>query len=465
LVAALVSTATLFYWIWLPTPNYNTVNVIGAVLVATGLTGALSRSPVPLDRGDIGLIGLGLAICAVVKPPTAVMLAGIVAVGIHGSLRERLVYLAFVGVLSAVLTAAALLAAIGSPSEIVTGYLEGVRLVRDLTGAESSMLGQMLLRAYPSKAELGHICAMLIFGAAIEFASASTSVAGLKRNLVVMATALVFMADCILVKYYADGWNNPVSWSPLLLVIGMAASQRLRTRIPLDCRVLWLAACVSLIPIAVGFGSYTGVLRSAAQAAPLWSVAAFLVLTSVFEPAKAKSLLLPLLLVTVASCGTVLSWAQSHPQRQVAPLWQQTEPITVLNRGSSLWVDPATAKYFNTLSGAMTQNGFSPGTPIIDLTGGSPATIFVLGGRAIGWPSLLGGYPGSQTLANRTLRMVSRGDLNRAWILSSPDGHARLHESLLAELGLTFPVQYQSVTEVVTGIRSEKQFLWKPVYR
>jgi hypothetical protein len=73
--------------------------------------------------------------------------------------------------------------------------------------------------------------------------------------------------------------------------------------------------------------------------------------------------------------------------------------------------------YLHSLRQAAFSAGFSTGTPILDLTGRHPGTVFALGGAAPGLPWLIGGLPGSADMVRAALGRVSCQDLAKAWLL------------------------------------------------
>ncbi len=157
-----------------------------------------------------------------------------------------------------------------------------------------------------------------------------------------------------------------------------------------------------------------------------------------------------------------VSAANMRPYRLSAPIAQQTHDVTTWDDGVALRVDESTATYVQALK-AMAGNGnWRSGTPLIDLTGATPAAALVLGGRFFGIPWIPGGYPGSQKLASRVLRDAKRIDLESAWILTAPQGIRRISSAVLGDAGLVFPDAYERLGAVRTGYRDETQFLWKP---
>ena len=166
----------------------------------------------------------------------------------------------------------------------------------------------------------------------------------------------------------------------------------------------------------------------------------------------------------MTACGVlmVLVLVIQRPYRTNGPLWRQTEWISSATEDRAVMVEPATADYFRTLQSEAKSAGFQVGNPIIDLSGMGPTTIHMLGGLPVGLPWINGGYPGSRELAVRVLSSVSRADLRRAWVLTSPRGHDHLPTDILNDIGMAFPDDYEEVARAPTGFLSEEHILWRP---
>jgi hypothetical protein len=458
----LLASTMLFYCIWLPTPNYNMLNLMGGLFVATGVLGAPRWRPGLVAAIDMACIGAGLALCALVKPPTAVCLIPLVAASLKGSLRQRLLLLVVAGAISACLVLAVLLFTRGSIATIINNYTTNLALFSILMDSNSNLIEGFLWRSFPFPAEQFFIVSMIVFGALLGCLNLAGGISQKWRFVGIGAVLVCGAVFCFWVQFFPNTWNRPANWTPLLLTLGMSATILVWTRRLRDTTLLHEAIILILMPFAIGFGSNTGMLRSAGQAAPIWAVASVLLLASTAPGQMLQALLPTLMAVSVSASAIVIAWAHTYPQRQLAPLWAQHELIAVYGHEASLRVDPLTAAYFRTLRSAAQGSGFSRRTPVIDLTGIGPVTIFALGGRAIGGPYMFGGYPGSATFAQKSLGLVPRQSLEQAWVLTSTDGHVRLPDAVLSNLGLPFPSRYREVTRAVTGIYHETQVLWRP---
>jgi hypothetical protein len=392
----------LEYFPWTPTPNYNLLNLLGALIIFTGwlkifATLEDAASPWWCRLGAIVVFALGFVIVALVKPTTAAVLAiGVTGLTLpfgHRALKDVI----FAGSLSFLLVVLTLLAIDGDLSAVILRYRTAL-FYNELSEAGHDLSGSFTLGA---ETLLG------VFGAYF-----------LGRQL----------------KH------------------GRGADRR------------YIAVLMALIfaPIAIAYGTNTGILKSAPRAGVFWVVAiAFGIMIA--APPKIR---LPLLYFTMAvsACGVliVLVHAIQKPYRTNGPLWQQTEWISSATQERVVKVDPATADYFRTLQTGARSAGFQVGTPIIDLTGMGPATIYMLGGEPVGLAWINGGYPGSRNVTLHALTTVPSAELRRSWILTAPAGHAHLPTDILNDVGLEFPDNYEEVARAQTSFMNEEHILWRP---
>jgi hypothetical protein len=391
----------LAYALWIPTPNFNLLNLFGILIIFAGWFRILATSehaalPWWGRVGAMTVFALGFAIVALVKPTTAAMLA----IGLTGLTlpfgRRALIDVVFAGSLSFLLVVLVLLAIDGDVSTVILRYRNAL--------------------VYNEVFQAGH---------------------DLGGSLAAGAETLIgiFAAYLLGRQLKPDG---------------------------ADGRHFAVLVALIFAPIAIALGTNTGILKVAPRSGVFWVIAMALAVT-IAAPAKIR---LPLLYVTMAvsACGVLILMVHAiqKPYRVNGPLWQQTEWISSATREHLVKVDPATADYFRTMQTGARSGGFQVGTPMIDLTGMAPTTIYILGGEAIGLAWFNGGYPGSRDLTFHVLSAVPAAELRRAWILTSPDGHAPLPTDILNDLGLRFPDSYEEVARAQTGYLKEEQILWRP---
>jgi hypothetical protein len=395
-------TVLLGYSKWIPTPNFNSLNLVGVLIIFGGWLRMLAMPEDAASQwtgrpGAIFAFAVGFAIVALAKPTTAAVLA----IGLTGltlpSGRRAVSDVVFAGILSFFLVLLVLLAIDADFSKMFLRYRESIEY------NELFQAGHDLNSSFAP----GAIILLGFFGA-YWYGRRSKHVRGVDRRYVAILAALI------------------------------------------------------LAPIAIAFGTNTGILRSAPRAGVFWVIAIALAVAIATPP----NIRLPLLYFVMAgsACGMliVLVHAIQKPYRLNGPLWQQTEWISSAARGRVVKVDPATADYFRTLQNGAGAANFQVGTPIIDLSGMGPTTIYILGGEAVGLAWINGGYPGSRKLTQHVLASVPGPELRRSWILTAPGGHGEVPSDVLNDVGLAFPDHYVEVARAKTGYMNEEQILWRP---
>jgi hypothetical protein len=229
-----------------------------------------------------------------------------------------------------------------------------------------------------------------------------------------------------------------------------------------DPRYIVVPTALIFAPIAIAFGTNTGILRSAPRAGIFWIIAMAFVIIAAAPPKIRVRLLYFSMAASVCGVLIVLVHMVQKPYRINGPLWEQTEWISSPTHQRVVKVDPATADYFRALQTGARSAGFQVGMPIVDLSAMGPTAIYMLGGEPVGYPWINGGYPGSRTVTLGVLSTVPSAEMRRSWILTSPEGHAHLPTDILNDLGLVFPDHYEEVARARSSFMDEEQILWRP---
>ena len=452
------TSALFFYCIWLPTPSYNSLNVCGALLLAYALVGVVASDR--LSVRDIVIAGVALSLCALTKPTTGAALAVLLLASTFGARLSYVLSIFAVGLFSAILCCAFFLSVFGSAGAVIHFYHEGVSISDRLIGGRSA-IDYFLWRSFPFPFE--RLYAFLVCGIAviIFFATELRSRFGAGAVLLWLAAFSVLVALCIWTQFFVDWWNRPLNWTPVLFAIVIALCGVARSK-TIHTQHLRVALLLLAIPFAIGLGSGTGMLRSTAQAAAIWSVASLFILATAFDRENLWLYSRQVAISSVIAVTVVLAWAIYLPQRQVAPLWAQHTWTSAHGRGRALRVDSGTAAYFRDLGSAAQANGFTDETDVIDLTGEAPATIYVLGGNAIGSAYFSGGWVFSEWMVENALRPLPHARLERAWVLTRVKDSNTIDPGVLRRLGLDFPYGYRPVGQAVSPTEAGEQTLWKP---
>lgn len=489
-ICIILSSALLYYGSWLPTPSYNWLTLVGLLLADAGLllatwpprrmSGWLGPRYSPLFPGS-ALVAVGGVLAFMAKPPSGAALAGqaLLWVILAEPLRRAwLAFLASSALAAALLVAAHVLLFEESLGSLLSELWAGARLLelQDAghtlpASARRLMTGVMELPGVIRRV-LGWWwwCALLFACAARWLARVAGS-----RGLAGATAATLFALW--LRSALADVWRGGANAAHLLgpgllallfgiavmtgLVILVNGSSRALPSQHGSRRVSLLLILLCLLgPLIYSFGS-NNPLRRQMWGACVFFAAAALPALGVLEELLRSRLATAIFcaLMAVGSIG-VLHGAREQPYRLPTPVSGQDQPVPVGMRRDRVEVDARTRRYFEQLQELAGRAGFRAGTPLIDLTGGSPGAAYVLGARTPGIPWLAG----SVDFVLHALRLEPETSLRRAWVLTSPTGRSQLPSTLLRDLGLPFPEGYLAVAQLKTGYRSEAQILWRPAH-
>jgi hypothetical protein len=171
-------------------------------------------------------------------------------------------------------------------------------------------------------------------------------------------------------------------------------------------------------------------------------------------------------IVTLAMTAVFVYRGMTTPYRQTRPLTADADAIQIADTGARLLVSHDFAEYINAALRLSRDAGFKAGTPMIDLSGHYPRTLYIIGSKPVGAPWLIGGYPGSDASAARFLDRVSCEELAKSWILTEPNGPQKLSSDILRKYGIELESHYTivAVLDSPTGTYpdSYKQQLLKP---
>jgi hypothetical protein len=465
------TSALLYLYQWLPTPNYNSLALQALLLVAIGLLGVERSSSASLPWFSISLVAVGGWLAFMAKPTTASLLALFVA-GYFCSLGRRAIPLiASAGVLAILLLAGSAWMIDGSPVRFAWRLSEGAADVGKLGGgyniAHILRLGRFPI---PAREVLPLCTHVLLVTAGLLFASRPSAS---PRIQAAYATGLVATGLTGAFLFWRGlPWPHPTYFGlQILAPVGGALLAALITflcdRSQAHRSGFSLSLLFLMLPYAYTFGSNGDYWVSQGWAGIFWIAAGLLFLRAARPGRIAWPELLPVATATTLCASLILGTTTEYPYRQTGPLRENTHAISMRPDGPRLWIKSDFHAYLSQVQEATRQAGFVAGTPMIDLTGHYPTTLYFLQARAIGLAWLCGGYPGSEAMTTAALDRVPPDILHQAWILTEPQGPRKLPPSMLRRYGINLETDYAIVTTVdsPTGTYpdSYKQHVLKPV--
>lgn len=202
---------------------------------------------------------------------------------------------------------------------------------------------------------------------------------------------------------------------------------RTSSRCPEDLPTGMLLAVLLLLPLAFSFGTNMPLLAHSGMAIifPLTAcVVQSLRLARVGGAHESSPAFVLLIVVGGALFFGVQPWIEKESNyRARGSLVDQNVAMgsAALHPVGGLRLDSVTEEELSNALRVFRKSGFSNGGRLLDLTGDSPGIAYVVGARPVAVPWILGGYKGSDSAAKYLVGLVSREELNGAWLLTSSD--------------------------------------------
>ncbi|MGY3367685.1 hypothetical protein ACVWZL_004810 [Bradyrhizobium sp. GM2.4] len=472
-VAALViaSGSLTFFDLWLPTPNYNSLMFVSLMVTSVGVL--LSSRALPLlSLGGWVVVGAGGALAFLAKPPSAALLGALVLAFTvaAGKFSIR-------GLLASVLTTLLILIFVavgvdGWPRGFVARMHHGFELSAVMASGQS--LGNLFrLDVFTLSQEQ-----RINFGQLLLLAFILIMLTASARSALRIASAIIAAFFSAIVVVVSLGWMTPTisyePFQPLLfgailfatVVAALLFSQGRRTLFSQD--ILATFAFFVTLPYVYALGTNNNYWQQGARAGFFWLLAAVVLMTA--SAAKQRGLfrrLAPLLATALLATTGILSASAEHPYRQIGPLLMQNTATEFGIGNQQVLLNSEAAAYIHNLKTIATDNGFSPGSPVIDLSGVSPGAVYALGGTAPGAAWLSAGYPGSSTFLKAALADVGCARLVASWLLTEPGSPDSFPLDVLRPFGIDILRDYKDVggVQAVRAFAPVKfeQRLYKPV--
>ena len=234
----------------------------------------------------------------------------------------------------------------------------------------------------------------------------------------------------------------------------IAAALLVRTRWASDFSwprpALAVVITFAVAPHAYAFGTGNNYWQSASAVSIFWIFSGLAALIPAISRGSTWLRVLPLAVGAQVISLFLMHMALGHPYRQPAIHTAASQSVELGPGSTELRLDAAYAQYLGSLRRMASAAGLRSATPVIDLTGHAPGSLYALGARAVGAPWLLGGYPGSDRSAAGILSRVDCAEVAAAWVLVELDGPRHLSPSVLQKSGIRVPADFVVAGRLVT---------------
>ena len=453
--AALATVSQLFLAAWLPTPSYYSLTLQSLLIAAIGLL-LCSAKPSAASIAGWLLVGVGGWLAFMAKPTTAAALAAGAFVYLLAARKLNPRLLAIAAATSLTLLCLSAWAIDGSIPVFIERLRAGVETAGILGGGYTLT---QLLRI--DSFQLG-LMAKLLFLMAISLAVGAAWLsqaknqwlgkAGLLATLFVAAFPLAMIFRVFPGYLRAGQFQDLLIWAvPVAAMVLAGVSLRPRGLLGLGRPQLAVALMFLLLPHAYAFGTNGNYWATGANAGLFWVLGGLAILAPMASSANVGALLLPLALTGQLITVALIQAGMATPYRQPEPLWTNDHAIEFGRPGQKLILSGGFGRYVDEAVRTATAAGFKNDTPMIDLTGQSPGILYALGANSIGQAWIIGGYPGSEALAEASLKGVSCDDLSQAWLLLENDGPRRISPNVLSVYGANLAKDFEMVGRFKTA--------------
>jgi hypothetical protein len=453
LTFSLAVASLIFYSLWLPTPNYNSLNYFGISLTAIGLL--LRRKGKQLQKVSLAktwyfwfLIGLGGYLVFMAKPQSAVGLAilALFCLSLSGNFSLKgLILSVIVSVLLLFISAQWL---DGSVSSFIGRYFRAIE-VEKITNAHTNLffgsLDLNIVKVFFSYKDCIIFLLIAFWGILLAYLAELPN-----KNIWFLFIVFSFITFSLYFLLIFQPFQNsfakgPWLWAPCL---GVIAFEILRAnkihRFPGIRQLAW-AIFFILLSFIYTFGSN----NPSIIPLTLGSFYIFLGLLTLLKKGTQNLIykltgitLLSQLLIIIMICS-----AWNFPYRNLSPLWHANTPVSIPKGGHKLNLTYYQSQFINTLYEIADKANFIPNSPMIDLTGRLPGLLYLIGGNLPNVAWLGSDYSGSEKAAINVLKGLSCEELAKLWAIVAKEPLTfHFNAQILQEAGLEdFQSHYRAV--------------------
>ncbi len=465
--AALASGFLLTANHWVLTPNYNTLVLQGLMVVLIGLL-TIRRPSAGSATIGAALIGLGGWMVFIGKPSSAAGLA--VVTVLYGLLAGRSHWrpLLIAAAVALGLMLAMSLAIDGSPAALVDHLRRGVALQQGLQSGHSLSAMLRINRMHLSGPDYAYLAILagfvLLVGRGLVSGKPMLHLPALLACVAAVAAAIYIVWSHVFFGP-PDGTILLLATLVATVIVAAFSGRSFFSEAPHN-RFL-MGTLLLVMPYVYVLGTNNDYWWQSWPVSLFWVLGGLVLTASLSRVPQGDRVLLPVALVVQLFTLNALLAAFQSPYRQ-PPGVDDYAAVFDLRGSSRMVLADSFRDYLAEAVNTAKAAGFRPGMAAIDLTGQSPGILYAIGARSLGGAWVIGGYPGSDRLAEATLGSVDCHAIAGAWLLVEPGGPRSLSIDLvLQSIGMAL-TDYASVGSFQTATyaggykRPRTQFLLRP---
>ena len=459
---------TSFTYLFIQTPNYNTLNLQALIITCLGIL-IIDKNSLNKNILAYIILGLGGWLTFMSKPSSAIGLSLVILIYLILSRQFQLRFFFIAIFITLLLLIISALVIDGSIFAYFNRYFLSLE-IHELLQAGHNI--NSMFRLDPVKSSNKFIIStLLIFVFSTFFIWLGYKNYKLKNFIYIVFCFLIF----IVIAFFALSelnWNPRFKAHQPYLVFGIIFASILSTIIIINkiriSDINWRLFFLFLtLPYIFALGTNNNYWLQSGIAAFFWFVAAFVLIIPLSLNLKQFQLVVVLVLISQLITSIHLKERMEEPYRYNEPLRLGKKTIVTNNKNHTLIISDEFIRYINDARNISSQSGLQKSDFIIDLSGQSPGLIYLIGAKSLGTAWNIGGYKGSLDAAKAYLNLANCKDISNAWILYESEGPINISTDLLTSLGMNFPKQYQLVGSWATasGAGGYKQIRIQELYK
>lgn len=445
-------TSLVYFYSWLPTPSYNSLNFQALLIASIGLLLANKNYSYTSIVGWL-LLGLGGWLAFMAKPTTAIGLGvcAVIYTILMDKFRIRLVLLSLFAFIALLFISALIID--GSIVLFAERLKNGLHAI-DLMGGHTRNIIRLNGIHLGLKQQI-----LIIIGTVFIFLIAYISQTSNARwnkigkviSLLFIVFIFIFISGALPFLKKLKGMHGLLLWIiPFVSLMFFLLTNKTKKSIKLNKQQWITIVFFLLLPYLYALGTNANYWYAGSHAMIFWVLAGLVFLSSINTEKRVLSILFSLALSSQLLTVATVYASLELPYRQPHSLYKNKFEVEINTRGSKIIVSDSYGIYLKSVREKMKELKFETKTPMIDLTGQSPTTLYAIGARSTAKAWLLGSYPGSNNLAIEMLKYVSCKELSIAWLINEPNGPRKLSPTILSTFGANLYHDFDIIAEFNT---------------
>jgi len=215
------------------------------------------------------------------------------------------------------------------------------------------------------------------------------------------------------------------------------------------------------LPFAFSFGTANNIIYHSFYVSIFYLVAFFLIVISYYKNLKFILLFFTIFISISFFYNFKRSFLLPYGEKSTVTIFSE---VSILNRDQKIKVSEATATYIKEITKVLLANNWKKDNYILDLTGISPGTIYVLQGKVLYFSWFNAYFKGASNFLASILKEGNRELIKSSWLITSDNKIYNLSiNKLFHEIGINLYEDYIKILTLNYPLEPNTNFtFWKP---